>query len=71
MVNSKLKKLYPQELLNKHEKVVPDMATYTSNRKRYREIVRILRSMQKYPNGKQKVERIVSEWCSNYKNVER
>lgn len=63
-----LKKLYPQELLNKYEEIVHDMAAYTSNRKRYREIVNILRSMQEYPNGKQKVEEIVDEWRTTYKN---
>ncbi|HLS71061.1 MAG TPA: hypothetical protein VK027_05315 [Chitinophagaceae bacterium] len=63
-----LKKHYPRELLNKYEEIVRDMATNTSNRKRYREIVRVLRSMQKYPHGKQKVEGIVSEWRSTYKN---
>ncbi|SDX98906.1 hypothetical protein SAMN05421736_10186 [Evansella caseinilytica] len=47
-----LKKLYPQELLNKYETVVRDMASHTSDRKRYREIVAILRRMQKYPEGK-------------------
>src|SRR5699024_11010974 len=63
-----LKRLYPQELFNQYEVIVRNMATYTSNRKKYREIVIILRSMQKYPQGKQKVKEIVNEWRSIYKN---
>lgn len=63
-----LKKLYPQELLKKYESVVQGMASHTSNRKRYQEIVDILRRMQKYPEGKQKVSCIVNEWRSIYSN---
>jgi len=63
-----LKKLYPQELLEKYEMVVRGMASHTSNRKRYREIVTILRMMQKYPEGKQKVDEIANEWRSIYRN---
>lgn len=61
-------KLYPQELLKKYEMVVRGMASHTSTRKRYQEIVTILRRMQKYPGGKQKVEAIVNEWHSIYRN---
>jgi hypothetical protein len=63
-----LKRLYPQELLKKYEMVVRGMASHTSNRKRYQEIVTILRRMQKYPEGKQKVAEIVNEWHSIYSN---
>lgn len=63
-----LKKLYPQELLEKYEMVVRGMASHTSNRKRYREIVTILRMMEKYPEGKQKVDVIANEWRSIYRN---
>lgn len=63
-----LKKLYPLELFNKYEEIVRGMATHTSNRKRYQEIVNILKRMQKYPEGKQKVKEIVNEWRSIYGN---
>jgi hypothetical protein len=63
-----LKKLYPQELLNKYETVVENMASHTSDRKRYREIVAILRRMRKYPQGKEKVEKIVTDWRTLYRN---
>ena len=63
-----LKKLYPQALLEKYEMIVRVMATQTSNRKKYREIVTILRKMRSYPDGKQKVGKIVNEWRSVYRN---
>ena len=61
-------KLYPQELFTKYEVIVRNMATPTSNRKRYQKIVTILRRMQKYPDGMQKVDEIVNEWHSIYRN---
>ena len=63
-----LKKLYPQALLEKYEMIVRVMASQTSNRKKYREIVTILRKMRSYPDGKQKVGKIVNEWRSVYRN---
>lgn len=51
---NKLKKLYPQELLSKYEAIVRDMASRTSDRKRYREIVPILRTMKKIPRRRTK-----------------
>lgn len=43
-----LKGMYPNELLNKYENIVKGMATSTSGRAHYREIVSILRRMKKY-----------------------
>ena len=63
-----LKKLYPRELLYKYELEVKDMASYSSNRNKYREIVSILRRMQKYPGGKEKVKEITDEWKIKYRN---
>ncbi len=63
-----LKNIYPKELLGKYETAVKDMASYTSDRQKYREIVYILRRMEKYPGGKEKVEEIVTDWQSAYKN---
>ena len=63
-----LRDIYPRELLDKYENTVKAMATNTSGRKRYREIVSILRRMKKYPEGKEKVSEIVSEWKSKYRN---
>ena len=63
-----LKDIYPRELLNKYENTVKAMATNTSNRIHYREIVSILRRMEKHPKGKLKVSEIVSDWKLRYRN---
>lgn len=63
-----LKDIYPKELLDKYENTVKAMATNTSGRAHYREIVSILRRMKKYPEGKEKVSEIVSDWRLRYRN---
>lgn len=63
-----LKDIYPKELLNKYENAVKAMATNTSGRARYREIVSILRRMKKYPEGKERISEIVSDWRLRYRN---
>ena len=63
-----LKDIYPKELLDKYENTVKAMATNTSGRAHYREIVSILRRMKKYPKGKEKVSEIVSDWRLRYRN---
>ncbi|WP_040984745.1 SWIM zinc finger family protein [Oceanobacillus jeddahense] len=63
-----LMKLYPHQLLNKYEMIVQNMARPTTDRRRYQEIVALLRNMKKYPEGEQKVKEIVREWQSLYKN---
>ncbi len=63
-----LKDIYPKELLNKYENTIKAMATNTSGRAHYREIVSILRRMKKYPKGKEKVSEIVSDWRLRYRN---
>lgn len=63
-----LKDIYPKELLNKYENIIKGMAKNTSGRAHYREIVSILRKMKKYPNGKEKVTEIMSDWRLRYRN---
>lgn len=63
-----LKKLYPEELLTKYETTVNSMAAHTSDRKHYRELVAILKRMQKYTGGKKRVDEIVNSWKSQYRN---
>lgn len=63
-----LKKKYPKELLDKYDLEIRKMAVFTSDRKRYREMVAILRRMLKYPEGNKKVEGIVLDWRMLYKN---
>lgn len=63
-----LKKIYPEELLRKYETVVNSMAVHTSDRKHYRELVAILKRMQKYPGGNTRVDKIADNWRQAYKN---
>ena len=63
-----LKDIYPKEILSKYENIVKTMATNTSSRAHYKEIVSILRRMNKYPDGKLKVSEIVSEWKTRHRN---
>lgn len=63
-----LKKIYPEELLRKYETVVNSMAVHTSDRKHYRELVAILKRMQKYPGGNTRVDKIADNWRQTYKN---
>ena len=60
--------LYPKALLHKYEIEVKQMASHTSNRNKYREIVYILNRMQKYPGGEEKVDEIRNDWEVRYKN---
>lgn len=63
-----LQTIYPKELLEKYETVVRNMANRVSDRKRYQEMVAILKRMQKYPQGKEKVREIVTDWQATYRN---
>lgn len=63
-----LKDKYSKELLDKYEETLQDMAVITSDRKRYREMVFILRRMKNYSEGKRRVTKIVNEWKTAYKN---
>lgn len=66
-------KLYQEDqfydrLLRKYETVVNSMAVHTSDRKHYRELVAILKRMQKYPGGNTRVDKIADNWRQAYKN---
>lgn len=63
-----LKKLYPQQLLGKYEEFVEIMAIEPHGRSHYREIVGVLKKMQKYPNGNEKVNTLVNQFRILYKN---
>lgn len=63
-----LKKMYPEELLAKYEIEVKGLARPTTDRKRYREIAGILKKMKTYLGGAEKVNDIVTEWKSVYRN---
>ncbi len=60
-------KHYPQEILDKYAKEVEDGAVETSSRSHYKELVSILREMQQFPNGKDRVKKIAGHWKEAYK----
>lgn len=63
-----LKPLYPRELLTKYRAEVISKASYTSDRKQYKELVDVLRRMTNYPEGSECVRKIVAGWQITYKN---
>lgn len=63
-----LLKDYPKQILNKYEKELNEMSAHTSTRKNYRELVALLRKMNKMKGGKQVVEEICRQWKIKYKN---
>lgn len=62
-----LRALYPKQLLHKYEQVVQELAEQTSNRGQYQELVSILKRMQTYPQGAEKVEEIAAQWRKLYR----
>ena len=65
---SDLEYVYPHEILKKYRDEVESMARHASNRSRYKELVAILRTMQKIAGGKEIVDEIVSRWKTAYRN---
>lgn len=63
-----LKKDYSHEILEKYAEEVEKMASRTSDRKHYQELVFILRKMSRLSGGKQKVNEIASRWRIAYCN---
>lgn len=51
-----LKKDYPEQILQKYEREVDQMAVYAADRSRYQEPVKIIRDIQKLSGGKKAVE---------------
>lgn len=64
---SDLKKLYPDAVLKKYESELNNMARLSSDRKRYKQYVALLRKMKNIKGGTKVVERMVSEWRNLYK----
>jgi len=66
--SSDLEVAYPHEVLQKYRDEVERMASRTSNRSCYKELVEILQSMQKIAGGKEIVAEIASHWRMAYSN---
>ena len=63
-----LKERYPKEILQKYKDEVDSMASRSSSRSRYRDLVSILRSMKKISGGKKVVNDISLHWQMMYSN---
>ena len=61
-----LKDRYPQEVLEKYRRELEIMASHSSSRGLYRELVAILRIMRSITGGKQVVDSIVGHWRLAY-----
>ncbi len=64
---SVLKECYPDEVLQKYQDELNEMAKRASNRKRYKEFAALLRKMKKIKGGTKIVEDIVNNWRNIYK----
>lgn len=62
-----LKNIYPKALLEKYENTLREVAVNSASRSRYKEWVRILKRMKKYPDGTEIVNKIVIDWEEMYK----
>lgn len=63
-----LKKDYPEQILKKYKNEVEQMAVYTGDRRKYRQLVALLSNMKKIKGGSKVVEAIVTEWKVKYRN---
>lgn len=64
---SVLKECYPDEVLQKYQNELNEMAKCASDRKRYKEFAALLRKMKKIKGGTKVVENIVNNWRNIYK----
>ena len=63
-----LRPQYDERLLALHETIAQNIAKPTSGRNGYKEVVKVLNRMLKYPNGKEAVDRLIEEWRTTYSN---
>ncbi len=61
------KKAYPRELIRKYEAELEAMALQSSDRNRYREMVRILKKMGQLEGGREKAQEIAGRWKRQYR----
>lgn len=63
-----LKKDYPQQILEKYRSELNKMASYSGDRKKYRTLVSLLRSLNKIQGGAKIAAQIANDWRQLYKN---
>ena len=61
-----LKKLYPERLLKKYVNIINDEIKMVSDRKKYKQIIKVLVKMKGY-GGDEVVDKIANEWRNKYK----
>lgn len=54
--------------MSKYKNEVNNMAAYTGDRRKYQQLVALLRKMQKMKGGSGLVEEMVAEWKVQYRN---
>ncbi len=62
-----LKKHFPEKTRDLYVNYVRNQAVHTANRKEYQSLMRYLKKIVKYPDGKEMAGRIAEEWRQNYK----
>ena len=62
-----VKKQFPEKTRDLYIDYVKNQAVHTTNRKEYQSLIRYLKKIVKYPDGKEKVQRIAEEWRQIYK----
>lgn len=62
-----LKKLYPERLLKKYANIINDEIKIVSDRKKYKQIIKVLVKMKGYVGGDEVVDKIANEWRNKYK----
>lgn len=59
---------YPKQVFDHYEKEIMSLSELSGSRKKYRQIVSLIRQMQYLPNSKERVAEIISNLKTNYKN---
>lgn len=59
---------YPNQVFDRYEKKIMSLSELSGSRKKYRQIVTLIRQMQYLPSSEERVTRIISDLKTNYKN---
>ncbi|WP_462421873.1 hypothetical protein [Salinicoccus sp. Marseille-QA3877] len=63
-----LKDKYPVELLDMYEKIALLNMKHANERSMYRDVVKFTRNMFEYPDGRERVDKLVEYWKDQHKN---
>lgn len=63
-----LKEIYPEQLLQKYRVEVNELASWAKDRRKYQELVSLLRGMCTIQGGAEAAEAIAAEWKVQYRN---